>query len=115
LSIKILWDLRLGRNLVQRGITEAEARYLLDNDIKDFEQQLSDRLYWFDGAPDTVKLVLTDMCFNLGVAGLLQFHNTLEHIKNENYQAASIEMLKSLWAKQVGNRAIELSIILKST
>lgn len=105
----------VGRNLRDHGITEAEARYLLENDIKDFTQQLSESLYWFDDTPDTVKLVLTDMCFNLGIAGLLQFHKTLEHIKNENYNEASREMLKSKWAKQVGARAVELAIILKST
>lgn len=105
----------VGRNLKDRGITEAEARYLLENDIKDFTKQLSDRFYWFDAAPDTVKMVLTNLCFNMGLAGLLTFTNTLEHIKNENYEAASIAMLDSKWAAQVGARAIELSIILKST
>lgn len=104
----------VGRNLVNRGITKDEAMYLLENDIKDFEKQLSERLYWFDAQPEKVKLVLTDMCFNLGLSGLLQFHNTLEHIKNGEYQIASEEMLLSKWAKQVGTRAIELSEILKS-
>jgi lysozyme len=105
----------IGRNLEDRGLTHDEAIYLLNNDIADFTKQLSDRLYWFDAAPDNVKLVLVDMGFNLGLNGLLTFHNTLEHIKNGQYDLASQEMLLSKWAKQVGQRAIELSEILKNT
>ena len=104
----------VGRNLKDRGITKDEALFLLSNDIKDFTDQLSNKLDWFDLQPDKVKLVLTDMAFNLGIAGLLSFKNTLEHIKNGEYQIASEEMLLSKWASQVGTRAIELSNILKS-
>jgi lysozyme len=102
----------IGRNLKDRGITRAEALYLLENDIKDFTTQLQNRLYWFDNIHDHAKVVLVDMAFNLGLNGLLTFKTTLEHIKNENYDAAAVSMLQSKWAKQVGSRAIELSEIL---
>ena len=102
----------VGRNLEDRGITMAEALMMLDNDIIDCTKQLSNRLYWFDAQPDHVKLVLVDMCFNLGLNGLLQFKNTLEHIKNGQYDLASKEMLQSKWAQQVGIRATDLSKIL---
>jgi lysozyme len=103
----------IGRNIEERGITRAEALYLLQNDINDFKRQLSDRLYWFDNCNEQAQVVLIDMCFNLGLTGLLQFTKTLEHFKNENYRLASEEMLKSKWAQQVGERAVELSNILK--
>ena len=102
-----------GRNLEDRGINKDEATYLLESDVSDFTQQLKDRLYWFDSIHENAQLVLIDMAFNMGLNGLLSFHQTLEHIKNENYKAASITMLQSKWEKQVGNRAIELSEILK--
>jgi lysozyme len=104
----------VGRNLDDRGITEDEAAYLLNNDIADFGNQLSEKIYWFDSAPEKVKVVLVDMAFNMGVNGLLSFHNTLEHIKNGNYQLAAVDMLQSKWAQQVGTRATDLSQILKS-
>jgi len=104
----------VGRNLEDRGITKDEALMLLDNDIKDFTAKLAVALPWFNTAPDKVKLVLTDMGFNLGINGLLQFKNTLEHIRLGQYEQASVDMLQSLWAKQVGPRAVELSNILKS-
>lgn len=104
----------IGRNLKNRGVTRAEALYLLENDIQDFTKQLRNRLYWFDSIHPDAQMVLIDMAFNMGLAGLLTFHDTLEHIKNENYKAASGTMLQSKWAKQVGVRALELSDILKN-
>jgi lysozyme len=103
----------VGRNLIDRGITKDEALVLLDNDIKDFTAKLKVAIPWFDTAPDKVKLVLIDMAFNMGIAGLLQFKNTLEHIRLGQYNEAAEDMLKSLWAKQVGVRAIEDSNLLK--
>lgn len=104
----------IGRNLKNRGVTRAEALYLLENDIADFTKQLRDRLYWFDSIHEDAQMVLIDMAFNMGLGGLMTFTQTLEHIKNENYKKASETMLQSLWAKQVGARAIELSEILKN-
>jgi lysozyme len=104
----------VGRNLNERGITKDEALMMLENDIEDFTIQLSERLYWFDQQPDIAKMVLIDMAFNMGLNGLLTFHNTLEHFKNGNYKEASKSMLNSKWAVQVGVRAIELSDLIKN-
>jgi len=104
----------VGRNLNERGITKDEALMMLENDIEDFTNQLSERLFWFDDQPETAKMVLLDMCFNMGLNGLLTFHNTLEHFKNGNYKEASKSMLNSKWAVQVGVRAIELSDLIKN-
>src|SRR5674476_513295 len=94
----------VGRNLVGRGITKDEAMYLLDNDIADFQHQLFVKLPWFYSKPVEVQAVLTDMGFNLGVAGLLSFKNTLHFIEIGNYKAAAENMLDSRWARQVGDR-----------
>lgn len=92
-----------------RGITQDEAEYLLSNDIDYFTEQLGKRLFGFNVLPEQAKIVLTDMCFNLGVDGLLEFTKTLSLINIGKYKEASKEMLNSTWAKQVGNRAYELS------
>lgn len=96
------------------GITEAEAMYLLDNDINDFNIELNSKLEWLKDKPDDVKRVLLNMAFNLGVNGLLKFKTTLHLIKEGKYKDASKQMLNSLWAKQVKGRAVRLSNILKS-
>jgi len=95
-----------------RKITQPEADYLLSNDIEYFTNEIEKSLPYFKTLPDSVKLVLLDMSFNLGINGLLNFKNTIALIKNGNYKHASKEMLNSKWAKQVGYRAIDLSKML---
>jgi lysozyme len=104
----------VGHNLTDCGLPKEIIDLLLNYDITDKQIQLSERLYWFDTLPELAKLVLTDMAFNMGVSGLLTFTKTLEYIKQGDYKNASIEMLNSKWAKQVGQRANDLSEILKS-
>lgn len=54
------------------------------------------------------------MCFNLGIAGLLKFKKFIAAVNDGFFELAAKEMLDSLWAKQVGNRAIELSEQIKT-
>jgi lysozyme len=53
------------------------------------------------------------MAFNLGVAGLLSFKNTLAAVKAGEWAKASAGMLASKWAKQVGLRAVRLAHMMK--
>lgn len=99
----------VGRNLEDRGITQAEALVLLDNDIADFWGKLSAAQPWVLGAPEPVQEALLNMAFNLGVNGLLGFKETLALLKTEQYSAAASAMLASKWARQVGKRAERLA------
>ncbi|SNS16590.1 lysozyme [Humidesulfovibrio mexicanus] len=98
----------VGRNLEDRGITEDEAMLLLQNDIKRCWGQVVGALPWVLNAPEPVQEALVNMCFNLGLAGLLKFKNTLAHLEAGEYELAEMEMLDSAWAKQVGARANRL-------
>lgn len=102
-----------GRNLDDRGITEEEADRLLHNDILLCSLQLDRDLPWWKYHPENVQMVLMDMCFNLGISGLLEFKRTLGYIRDQKYSAAAVEMLKSKWASQVGARAKELSVMIQ--
>jgi lysozyme len=104
----------IGRNLTDVGITREEAIYLCMNNIDEVVTDLQEHLDYFDSLPDPAQLVLADMAYNLGTVGLLLFHNTLQFIKSGDYELAAENMLKSKWARQVGQRAIDLSDILKS-
>ena len=53
--------------------------------------------------------VLVDMGFNLGIPTLLKFQNMWLAIEQEDFIQASIEMMDSRWARQVGQRAHKLS------
>ena len=49
------------------------------------------------------------MGFNIGIYGLKKFQKMWQAILKEDWEQASKEMLDSLWAKQVGKRAIRLA------
>ena len=104
----------IGRNLDDRGISQKEAYAMLERDIQDCEQWLNDEIPdIYNGLDEVRKSVLLNMCFNLGISGLLGFKNTLEFIKVGDWERAANNMLVSRWAKQVGRRAIELSELMR--
>lgn len=73
------------------------------------DRDLSSTLTWYKSASMVTKTVLINMYFNLGKYGLLGFKNTLRYISERNYKQAAANMLKSMWARQVGQRARELA------
>jgi lysozyme len=60
-------------------------------------------------APEAVQEVLANLCFNLGLAGLLGFRQTLALLQAGRYAEAAAELLRSKWAGQVGARAERLA------
>lgn len=103
-----------GRNLIGRGITDAEADYLFENDMNDFIDKVNERWPWIQKLDMPRKWALYNMSFNMGIEGLAQFTQTLDAIKNKQWERAAVEMLDSKWAKQVGQRAKDLSAQIRS-
>ena len=99
-----------GRNLEDRGIDKEEAEFLFNTDIKTVDNQLKILLSEvFNTLSDKRKAILVNMGFNLGVYGLLKFKKMIKALECADFETASLEMLDSRWAKQVGNRAKRLS------
>ncbi|MCL1126091.1 glycoside hydrolase family protein [Shewanella surugensis] len=113
LAIEIANDEHRIKQLCQGGITTEEALYLLDNDIEAVESQITNNIHFIREVDDIRKVVLCDMAFNLGMAGLLKFKNMLQAVASENYSVAADEMLHSKWAQQVGQRAIDLANMMR--
>ena len=104
----------IGRNLDDCGISQTESYVLLENDIRNCEKQLLDEIpEIYNPLDEARKSVLLNMCFNLGIGGLLEFNNTLDFIAAGDWERAANGMLASKWAKQVGRRAIELSELMR--
>lgn len=99
----------VGRNIEDNGITYEEAMMMLDNDITRVVEELKRNLPFYESLDEVRQGVLINMCFNLGIGRLLGFQKTLRHIEDGDYDKASIEMLDSRWAVQVGTRAKRLS------
>ena len=93
-----------GRNLTDRGITDAEARYLLDNDINVALNALA-VFPWFAGLDAVRQRAYVDLCFNLGLPRLKGFVKMLDAASRHDWATAATELLDSAYAKQVGQRA----------
>ena len=104
----------IGRNLEDRGISDAEATYMLRNDIRAFRRELTQMWPWFTRLSSVRQAVLVDMAFNLGVAGLSTFKKMLTATGCGYYSMAAEEMMDSKWAKQVGKRAERLSVMMET-
>lgn len=103
----------VGRNLEDRGITEEEAMYLLQNDIQNCRKECYSSFFWFGEMDETRQGVVLEMCFNLGISRLKGFKKMIKACELKNYTLASQEMLSSRWASQVGQRAKTLADIMK--
>ena len=103
-----------GRNLEDRGITEAEAEYLLENDVSEIYEDLAEIYDFFTHLSPMRKAVLIDMAYNLGLGGLNKFQNMIKAIDDGDYSTAASEMLDSRWASQVGDRAERLAKLMRT-
>ena len=98
----------------KHGISEADARYLALNDIAIVENELC-RVHPCVEELDSVRqLILMDMAFNMGVPRLCKFKKMWNAVHEQNFEAASLEMMDSRWARQVGGRAKKLSDAMKT-
>lgn len=97
-----------GRNLTDCGISKDELFYLLRNDIAACVADCR-TFSWFDDLNDVRQRVVVEMRFNLGPAKLRTFKTTLHYIASGEYLLAAANMLKSRWARQVGDRAVRLA------
>ena len=100
----------VGRNLSDKGISFQEAQMLLVNDIGAALSELQSALPWTATLDDVRKGAMLNMTFNLGIGGLLEFHDFLARMQRGDFPGAAGAMLDSLWARQVGARATRLSI-----
>lgn len=82
---------------------------LLDRKIFDLSVRCFNRFQWLCMKPAIVQEVVIEMCYQLGVRGFSNFKKTIRYLEEGDYHKASLEMLRSKWAKQTPNRAKELS------
>jgi lysozyme len=104
----------IGRNIQERGISLDEAKYLAHTDINNSICELLEHVNNYEELNYARQIVLIDMCFNLGITQFLKFRKFIAAVENGEFEKASEEMLDSLWAKQVGERATKLAEIMKT-
>lgn len=98
----------VGRDLNDRGISNDEAMFLLENDMKIvFENALE--LSFFKNLDQVRQLVILSMLFNMGLSRFKGFVRMTDALMRSDFSTASLEMRSSRWAREVGLRAVHLS------
>jgi len=108
-----IWTVGIGRNLKSSVWSNEEVDLMLQTDIRRVVKQAHLNFRWFTDLSHVRKKVIIDMIFNLGLQGFKSFKKTIGYIEHKRYDKAAIEMLNSVWADQVGVRALRLSSMMK--
>ena len=106
----------VGRNISDSGLglSQDEIDYLLHNDLERCDIELKDSYYWYGGLNKARRDAMVDICFNLGITRLRGFVKALEAMSREQFDIAADEFMDSLWAKQVGRRAEEVTEMIRT-
>lgn len=90
----------IGRALNVHGISTAERDMMFENDITVCEAQLAQYAWWVTLDP-VRRDVLTNLTFNMGIAGVLTFQHMIAAIKAADFATAAQQLKNSKWATQV--------------
>lgn len=97
-----------GTNL-DEGISEAEAYFLMCHRLTKCEADARASIPTFRSLSPLRQEVLVEMRYNLGLGGVLGFRKMISCLRARDFDGAAREMLDSLWARQVGQRAQTLA------
>lgn len=95
------------------GLSDDEIDYLLENDIKRCKQELIS-LSWFADLDAVRQDAIVNLCFNLGLTRLMGFKNAMGAMAVGDYEKAADEFLDSRWANQVGQRALDVTHMIRT-
>ena len=105
----------VGRNLSDRGISQATATQMLEEDIEIVLDELKRALPFWEKLKWNYKEALVDLAFNMGVPRLMMFRRMLSAIEADDPDKAAEELLESRYASQVGVRASNIAGLLRAS
>ncbi len=115
-DINNLEHIGVGRNISKTGmgLSMEEIEYLLSNDILRCIKELSAEYQWFGSLDEVRQEAIINIFFNLGATKYRGFKKANAAMEAADYKLAATEFLDSRWARQVGNRALELTDIIRT-
>lgn len=108
------WTIGVGHNIEDLGLTDQQILSILDDDSASHWEFLS-KYPWFHCLSEERQCALIDLAFNVGDKNFTKFSHMIEAIERLDFKIAAEELLRSDYAKQVGQRAIELANILRTS
>lgn len=103
-----------GFNLEKQGLPMSVALEWLDLLMFNIESQLSRNISFWNDLNDARKGVLINMAYQMGIGGLMNFHDMLKALGSKDYVGAANEMKDSVWYKEFTARASRLIKIMLS-
>lgn len=96
----------VGHNLEAEGLCEEAINAQLEFDIRTkVTEPLRRYCPWSKDLPEAAQRGLGNLCFNLGINGLLKFKITLGHLEAGRFAAAADSLISNeRYHKQVGQR-----------
>ncbi len=95
------------------GISQDEADYLLRNDLRVAERLCEGMDGYLELSPAR-QAVLIEMAFNMGAATLRTFTRMFRALQEQDYAEAAEQLLDSRWHLQVGHRAEQLAVQMRT-
>ena len=89
-------------------VSEERVNEVFKLDVEKFISETEKVFPKLTELPDTIQLVLVNMCFNLGGTRLSKFKNMIKACREHNWKEMSVQMQDSRWYGQVGRRSKEL-------
>ena len=108
------WTIGVGRNLEDVGLSDAEIDYLLENDIVRTEKLLDEYMSWWRELDEIRQEALVNFVFNVGIGTAMKFKKAMTALEKWDYDTAAEEMMDSNWSKQVGQRAVEVTEMIRT-
>lgn len=96
-------------------INKQESRKILEIDINQTIKQIgrTELINVYTSLDIIRRTALVNMCFQLGVQGVLQFKKMIQHLNAREYEKAADEALNSKWALQTPNRAKRVTDVIR--
>ena len=107
----------VGRNIDKHGglgLADDEIDYLLQNDIDRVVSELDNVYEWFSDLDTVRQDAMVDISFNLGQTRLRDFKKALAAMAGGDWSEAADQFMDSRWSGQVGNRAKELTKMIRT-
>ena len=95
----------IGRNLEDKGLSDAEIEFLFQNDVSECISDLEKIFPDFHNLDDVRQAVLIDMRFNLGPGGFRSFRKFIRAVRDKDWREAVKQMKDSKWYYEVKTRA----------
>ena len=99
----------------KHGITKNAALMLLRNDIEKCLRLLESKIFFFKELDSERQYALIDLCFQLGIKGLLKFRKMLRYMRFRRWDEAAKECLNSKYASvDTPKRARRIAELIKT-